>query len=302
MFSNSWLQLASKTAIITGAGSGIGSAIAQAFIQQGCNVYCVDIDEDKLRCTKDKCREIIAARPAGNKGDNQWTMFEVADITKKYHADHMMKCVDERLCKESVLSSGESLLLSPQQCASILVNAAGITRDGLINNITEEDYDNVLDTNLKGTFLTCQAFCQPKRLDAMLGNNSASIINIGSIVSEQGNIGQSNYAASKGGVVGLTRALAKEMAFYSTSRQKDNDNGYSSLPNIVRVNAINPGFIHTPMTDAVPDHVKRRIKKQIPMGRFGTVDDVANMVLFLASPRSSYVTGSTFECSGMISL
>jgi len=156
-----------------------------------------------------------------------------------------------------------------------------MTRDAFITKMKECDYDKVLDVNLKGTFLTCQEFLSPER-DLQGG----SIINVGSVVSEQGNLGQANYAASKGGVLGLTRALAKEVA----ARR-------------IRVNVVLPGFIDTPMSQAVPKPVLNAIKRKIPLGRFGKPQDIANLILFLAScERSGYITGECIECSGMISL
>ena len=296
----------------------------------------VDIHGENVKTVSNQCRQILQQHATNHSQQQQqqqrWSDFCIADITNKNQVSDMMERADSMargsFCeKENIVGSETSI---PSSYASILVNAAGVTRDGLISKITEEDYDNVLNTNLKGTFLTCQAFCNPKRLDHILGINgdgstsvpavptdkltplpllrhSASIINIGSIISETGNIGQTNYAASKGGVIGLTRALAKEMAFYSTRKLKnggfkDSDSISQRGRSNIRVNAILPGFIHTPMSEAVPDHVKERIQNQIPLKEFGTVDDIANMALFLASSRSSYVTGATLECSGMISL
>ena len=167
--------------------------------------------------------------------------------------------------------------------ATLLVNCAGITRDGWISKMPLDDWDDVINVNLKGTYLTCRSFLDPERATS---DHPTAIVNVGSIVSEFGNLGQSNYAASKGGVLGLTRALAKE----SASRN-------------VRVNAILPGFIDTPMAQAVPDVVKTtKILPNIPMGRFGKPEEVANLVTFLLSPRSSYITGEAIRVSGMISL
>mmetsp|Transcript_12351 Transcript_12351/g.22294 ORF Transcript_12351/g.22294 Transcript_12351/m.22294 type:complete len:251 (-) Transcript_12351:238-990(-) len=224
--------------------------------------------------------------------------------------------------------------------ASILVNCAGITRDGRIGNLSDRDWCDVLDVNLKGTFLMCQAFCEPKRLSELLvGGNMAkefgtpassvgddstlgqskfgiggSIINIGSIVSSYGNYGQVNYAASKGGVVGLTRSLAKEMASLSWKTTSavdnigDNDNEKEeeeeqNVSPTVRVNCIQPGFIQTPMADAVPEKILSDMTRKIALRRLGRAEDVANLALFLASSeRSGYVTGEAFECSGMLRL
>ena len=145
----------------------------------------------------------------------------------------------------------------------------------------------MIAVNLKGTFNTCQAFVQAQREKQKEGViDDVSIINVSSVVALQGNLGQTNYAASKGGVIGLTKAMAKEVAPFN-----------------VRVNAIAPGFITTPMTDAVPNVILQSIlDTRIPMGRMGDPQDVANLVAFLASERSSYITGEIVECSGMISL
>jgi NAD(P)-dependent dehydrogenase (short-subunit alcohol dehydrogenase family) len=175
--------------------------------------------------------------------------------------------------------------------ATLLVNCAGITRDNWISKMEMNEWDDVIDVNLKATFLTCRHFLDQDRVDKVFakGNDrhvsSGSIVNIGSIVSERGNLGQVNYAASKGGVLGLTRALAKEVAIRN-----------------VNVNAVVPGFIHSPMTRAVPDHIKDRMVHQIAQRRFGNPEEVANLVCFLLSPRSSYITGESVAVSGMIAL
>ena len=321
MSNSNWLQLSSKTAIITGAGSGIGSAIARAFAAQGCNTLLVDVHEENLHTSHHQCQNIITKQqPIKPNSQKPWTYKFTCNVTDESQVKEMIKFADLKIEEHQMIESScnESL---HSQYASILVNAAGITRDGLIQNITEADYDNVLDVNLKGTFLACQAFCASKRLDGLLGFDekkrhnsssktcSGSIINIGSVVSQMGNVGQSNYGASKGGVVGLTKALAKEMAFYSTSLHKkhsdsnDEDHNESFLhKSNIRVNAILPGFIHSPMTEAVPVHIKERVREKISLKEFGEADDVANMALFLASSRSSYVTGTAIECSGMIAL
>mmetsp|Transcript_25533 Transcript_25533/g.54937 ORF Transcript_25533/g.54937 Transcript_25533/m.54937 type:complete len:166 (-) Transcript_25533:26-523(-) len=164
----------------------------------------------------------------------------------------------------------------------------------------------------------CQAFCEPRRLNSLiLGDNTnnvgvgGSIINIGSIVSNYGNIGQVNYAASKGGVLGLTRSLAKEMASLSWRaanvvdcvEENGTDMEEDIVPPTVRVNCIQPGFIHTPMAHAVPDKVLSEMTRKIALRRLGRAEDVANMSLFLASAeRSGYITGEAFECSGMLRL
>lgn len=175
--------------------------------------------------------------------------------------------------------------------ASLLVNCAGITKDNWISRMEMKEWDEVIDVNLTATYLTCRYFLDEERVDRFFpkGNDrsvsSGAIVNVGSIVSERGNLGQVNYAASKGGVLGLTRALAKEVAIRN-----------------VNVNAVVPGFIHSPMSHAVPEHIKDRMILQIPQRRFGSPDEVANLVCFLLSPRSSYITGESVNISGMIAL
>lgn len=172
---------------------------------------------------------------------------------------------------------------------SILINCAGITRDGWVTNLSTDDWDSVINVNLKGTFLTCREFLRLQNERFKQGSNvshqACSIVNVGSVVSEFGNLGQVNYAASKGGILGLTRALAKE-----------------AVRSNVRVNAVLPGFIETPMAQQVPNHVKDQIMAKIPMGRFGQPEEVADLITFLASPRSSYITGECIKVSGMIAL
>lgn len=181
---------------------------------------------------------------------------------------------------------------TPHPTANILVNSAGITRDGLIANISDQNWDDVIDVNLKGTFLACKKFCDPSRTSRLLQDGGGAIINIGSIVSSYGNVGQVNYSASKGGVEGLTRSLAKEMALLSRSNEPPTSS--------IRVSCILPGFIDTPMASAVPDKILDKMRAKTALGRLGQPQDVANLVLFLASNRSSFITGETLECSGML--
>ena len=240
---SSWLQLAKKTAIVTGGASGIGKAVVKALAAQDCRVISAD-------------RRVLLPQEDDASGDGGNIISAQLNVTNSQEVRNLFEEFAD---------------------TSILVNCAGITRDNFVEQQTLEDWNEVLDVNLRGTFVTCQAFCQLK--------NRGAIVNLGSVVSELGNLGQVNYAASKGGVLGLTRALAKEVA----SRG-------------IRVNAVLPGFIDTPMTQAVPESVRDRIVAKIPMGSFGKPDDVANLILFLASPRSGYITGQGIQCSGMIAL
>jgi len=158
----------------------------------------------------------------------------------------------------------------------ILINNAGITRDGLLMRMKEEDWDSVLDINLKGVFL-----CTREAVKAMAKQRYGRIVNISSVVAFMGNPGQVNYSASKAGMVGLTKTVAKEYA----SRG-------------ITANAVAPGFISTAMTDALPENVREEMKKAIPLGRFGEVDDVSAAVVFLASPEAGYITGQVIHVNG----
>ena len=293
------------------------TATAIAFAEQGCNLLLVDRQHDKLKEVELACHKVAT---------HQITIsHSLCDVTNKSQVQQCISKADEIATHSSTSSSSSPI------AASILVNCAGITRDAKIANISNEDWDNVLDINLKGTFLMCQAFCEPNRLTSLLlsgnddnaTNNSnnhmgkgGSIINIGSIVSNYGNIGQVNYAASKGGVLGLTRSLAKEMASLSWKVTNNNSNSVGCVGNndndseqyivprpTVRVNCIQPGFIATPMSQAVPEHILSDMTKKISLRRLGRAEDVANLALFLASAeRSGYITGEAFECSGMLRL
>lgn len=276
-----WLQLANRTVIVTGSASGIGSALVEAFYSQGCSVFMSDIKTENIKY------------PHQNSNRSNISKNKIA------HVKCDVRCKDDTI---AMIQHADNFAREHDiPLASIIVNAAGITRDGFIHDLTEENYDDVLDTNLKGTFHSIQAFCRPDRLEKILSTNTgSSIINIGSVISERGNIGQSNYAASKGGVVGMTRALAKEMAYQSIQINKAR--GEPNSQAAIRANAILPGFIDTPMTQTVPSNIKQRIISGIPLRRFGEPADVANMALFLASDRSNYVTGECWECSGAIAI
>lgn len=307
---NTWLHLSNQVAIVTGAASGIGAIIARALSQQNCSLLL----SDHVRCMDalEQLKESIL-RDISPPSSTQIRCIP-CDVTQRAQVLTLVQEADELAASIfKKVSTGSSSHLSNR--ASILVNSAGITRDRVIQDMSDQDFDSVVDVNLKGTFLTCQAFCSHIRLQDLLvyksntHNPGASIINIGSIISQSGNIGQVNYAASKGGVVGLTRALAKEMAHFSTRLLKDqlkNTPGSSMnhRPPSIRVNCILPGFIDTCMTRKVPEHIRKSIQQKIALHHLmGQPDDVANLALFLASSlRSGYITGQALECTGMLSL
>merc|ERR1719145_277009 len=164
-----------------------------------------------------------------------------------------------------------------KRAPDIIVNSAGITKDGFLLRMKEEDFEKVIDVNLKGTFLVTQAAASLMKDQQLAG----SIVNIASIVGKTGNIGQANYTASKAGVIGFTKTAAKELGKFG-----------------IRVNVILPGFIKTPMTDVVPDKVKQAFVSQIPLGEFGRPVDIAEVAAFLASSRSKYITAASLDVNG----
>ncbi len=236
------------TAIITGAGRGIGKAIGETLARQGVNIVVADVDLDTARDAASDL-EKFGVRSIGLKADVS-RASEVGD-----------------LFEHSVKEFGK---------VEILVNNAGITRDGLLMRMKEEDWDAVIDINLKGTFL-----CSKEAVKVMVKQRYGRIINIASVVAYIGNPGQANYSASKAGIVGLTKTIAKEYAGRALT-----------------VNAVAPGFIETAMTDALQENVKQEMMKAIPMSRFGTARDVANAVSFFASPESGYITGQVIHVNG----
>ncbi|XP_076327453.1 (3R)-3-hydroxyacyl-CoA dehydrogenase-like [Tachypleus tridentatus] len=244
--------LSDRLALVTGGGSGIGRAVCQALAREGAKIVVADINENAATST-------LQSLPPG--GENSY-IVEIVDVSQSQSVNNLFTTINQRLC----------------QAPDIVVNSAGITHDGLMNEMTEQMFDDVLNVNLKGTFLVTQAAC---RLMIAHKIKIGSIINISSIIGKVGNIGQCNYAASKAGVVGLTKSVAKEMAKYG-----------------IRCNAIMPGFIDTPMVMTVPEKVMTHFKKLTPMGRFGKPEDVAEASLFLASSKSNYITGEVIEVTG----
>ena len=242
------MSLENLTAVVTGAGRGIGRAIALKLAEAGSNVVCLS----RTEANSQKVADEIAAL-----GRQSWAVaVDVGDT--------------------AAVEAAVAKILEDTGGVNILVNNAGVTRDGLLMRMSEADWDTVLDTNLKAAFTLTKAFARPMRKA-----DNARIINISSVVGLMGNAGQANYAASKAGLIGFTKSCAKEFA---TSG--------------ITVNAIAPGFIATDMTDELSDKVKDAIKANIPMGEFGEVNDIAEAVAYLAGPGARYVTGQVLTVDG----
>jgi 3-oxoacyl-[acyl-carrier protein] reductase len=244
------LALEEKVALVTGAAQGIGRAVALLLAQKGADIAISDINLEKAEET---VKEIEAI---GRKA-----LALKADVANMGEVERMIEAVLERFGK-----------------IDILVNNAGIARDKLILRMTEEDWDAVLNVNLKGTFN-----CTKAVIRHMSKQRKGKIVNIASVVGEMGNVGQANYSASKAGVIGFTKTVAREFA------QRG-----------INVNAIAPGYIETPMTEALPEKAKEELKRIIPMERLGQPDDIAEAVLFLVSDSSSYITGHILNVNGGI--
>merc|ERR1712111_201816 len=204
-------------------------------------------------------------------------MDNCTETEKSLRSDDHMSVTADVSQSESVNNCFKQILDKYKRAPDIIVNSAGITRDGFMLRMKEEDFDKVIDVNLKGTFLVTQAASSLMKEK----NVSGSIVNIASVVARTGNIGQANYTASKAGVIGFTKTAAKELGKFN-----------------IRVNVILPGFIKTPMTDVVPDKIKEAFVSQIPLGDFGDPIDIAEVTSFLASNRSKYITGASFDVNG----
>lgn len=241
-------QFDGKIALVTGAARGIGRVIALALADEGADLAISDVNKDWLADTEAAIRQ-KGRRVLGLAGD-----------------------VSNGASVQQVINA----VLAEFGTIDILVNNAGITRDGLLVRMSEEDWDAVLSVNLKGAFLFCKAVAKP-----MMKARSGVIVNIASIIGLIGNAGQCNYAASKAGLIALTKSVAKELA-------KRN----------VRVNAVAPGFIQTKMTDALPEDIRNKMLEAIPLERLGQAEDVANAVVFLAGKSSAYVTGQVLSVNG----
>lgn len=242
--------LEEKVAIITGASRGIGRGIAEKFAQSGCHVAFTYLSSDE------KARQL----------ENELKAFGVE--AKGYKSDASKYDSAEQLIADVLKDFGGRI--------DVVINNAGITQDNLLMRMTEEMWDNVVNVNMKSVFNMTKAVQR-----TMLKQRSGSIVNLSSVVGVKGNAGQSNYAASKAGILGFTRSIALELG----SRN-------------IRCNAIAPGFIETEMTGKLPEETVQQWRDAIPLKRGGTPDDVANLALFLASDMSGYITGQTLNVDG----
>ncbi len=243
------MNLSGKTAVITGASRGIGRAIALKLAELGANVVVnysnsSNKAEEVVNEIKDIGREAMAIK---------------ADVSNPEDVNAFVKEVSKKF--DSI---------------DILINNAGITKDTLLIRMKDEDWEKVIDINLKGTYLCTKLFGKK-----MMKQRSGKIINITSVVGIMGNAGQANYAASKAGVIGFTKSIAKEFS----SRN-------------INVNAIAPGFIETEMTDSLSDEIRENYTKSIPLGKLGKAEDIANVVAFLCSQESNYITGQVINVDG----
>jgi len=237
-----------RIAVITGASRGIGRSIALALAAQGATIVAVDMDQAATEAV------VAELQAAGSKA-----LAVVGNVTVPADVERMIDAAMEAFGR-----------------VDILVNNAGITRDGLLMRMKDEDWDAVLNVNLKGAFL-----CTRAAFKVMSKQRYGRIINIASVVGQMGNAGQANYCASKAGLIGLTKSNARELAKRS-----------------ITVNAVAPGFIATAMTDALSEKVREELTAQIPLERLGSADDIANAVVFLAGEQSGYITGHVLSVNG----
>lgn len=241
-------SLAGKTAIITGASRGIGKAIAIKLAKCGAKISLVARNQSDLSAVQETINQ--------SGGESRLLIGDVSNFES--------------------FSSIITQTIEKWQHIDILVNNAGITQDNLILRMKEDEWDNVMNINLKGCYNGIKAVAR-----SMIKNKSGRIINITSVIGQIGNVGQSNYAASKAGIMGLTKSIAQELG----SRN-------------ITINAVAPGYISTDLTDQLNDNLKEKLKNSIPLGRLGKPEDVANLVCFLASDEAAYITGQTFNVDG----
>ncbi len=242
------MRLKDKNAFITGAAQGIGKSIAIGMAREGANVAITDVNFESAEATATEIKEIGVKSIAIK-----------LDVSSQDEVTHAFSTFSKEL--------------GP---VDILVNNAGITKDTLLMRMKEQDWDAVININLKGTFLCCK-----EAVKIMAKQRLGKIISISSVVAFTGNPGQSNYSSSKAGIIGLTKTIAREYAGRG-----------------IRANAVAPGFIQTAMTDILPDAVKDEMKKSIPLGSFGTPEDVTNAVIFLSSAESDYISGQVIHVNG----
>src|SRR5450432_1547072 len=241
-------QLENQIAVVTGAGRGIGRAIALKFAAEGADVVCVSRTQENSEKVAAEIRAL---------GRTAWALaVNIAD--------------------SAAVNAAAEKILADCGKVDILVNNAGVTRDGLLMRMSDADWDTVLNTNLKGAFFFTKAFFR-----TFAKHRAGRIINISSVIGLIGNPGQSNYAASKAGLIGFTQSVARELAGRG-----------------VTVNAIAPGFIETDMTSELNEELKANVLRAIPLGKFGQAEDIANAALFLASPAAGYVTGQVLTVDG----
>ena len=245
-------RLHNKVSIITGAAQGIGLATALKFAQEGAIVIVCDVKQAAIDDAVKQC-EALGARVVGY----------VMDVTQRAMVDSVVKKVKDQFDR-----------------IDVLVNNAGITQDARLQKMTLEQFDRVIDVNLRGVFHCAQAVA-----DTMTAQGKGVILNASSVVGIYGNFGQTNYAASKFGVIGFTKTWSRELG-----------------PKGVRVNAVAPGFITTPLLSTVPDNILKELEARVPLKRLGQPEEIANVYAFLASDEASYVNGAVIEVSGGMSV
>ena len=242
------MLLKDKVALVTGAARGLGKAIALGLAREGARVVISDVNLEGAQRTAKEIESL-----------GRQTLVFKTDVSKTKEVNEMVDKILDKLGR-----------------IDILINNAGITADALLIRMKEADWDRVIEINLKGAFNCLKAVAKP-----MLKARSGKVVNVASVIGLIGNVGQANYAASKAGIIGLTKSSARELA-----------------PRGINVNAIAPGFIKTPMTERLAAAAKEEMRKRIPLGRFGAPEDVARVVLFLVSDSAGYVTGQVINVDG----
>ena len=242
------MSLNKKVALVTGAGGGIGRAVVIMLAKEGADIIVNDINSNSAGQTAEMVHSIGSA-----------ALVSGANIVVRTEVELMFDEINKKFGR-----------------LDILVNNAGVTRDNFLAKMTEDEWDQVMAVNLKGVFN-----CTQLAVKMMIEQSAGKIVNLSSASGQMGNIGQVNYAASKAGIIGITKTLAKELAKFN-----------------INVNAVAPGFINTPMTSKVPEKVRNMIKSNIPLCRFGEPEDVAKIVKFLVTDDSDYITGQIISCNG----